>query len=359
MPVNDSTWLAAGPTILVNGRWLPASDAEPPTTTSHVALTDDDIAYAVLPAELLVGCTPANLAECLAAWKATLPQRQAGGRMIRYLWDLLRANTDQLGIDFRRRRSTAPVATNSTINVVGPRERMWVDPSAQLDANAVVDTTAGPVLIERECVVTAFSRIAGPCSIGAGTQLLAAKVGPGTTLGPCCHVAGEVEGSIVQGLLDQSLGSFLSHSYLGERITLGPGSRVRDARDDHRIITVTVAGRPVITGRRELGCFLGDGTEIGPGTWLDCGTSAGVGCHLARGLGSVPRFVPSFCGWGENGPWETDACHTIQAARKVLPRDEALNKESAALYRQLAQETSSERRIFLNEHAGNWLRRSA
>src|SRR5438477_61147 len=79
-----------------------------------------------------------------------------------------------------------------------PRE-LVIDPSARLDPMVVADCTRGPIVIDRDAVVTAFSRLEGPCYIGPGTHVLGAKIRAGTTIGPQCRVGGEVEASIMHG----------------------------------------------------------------------------------------------------------------------------------------------------------------
>src|SRR5690349_5499512 len=49
LPINDPAWLAAGPVILVNARWLPPPEPAPEPTTAHVGLIGDEVAYAVVP----------------------------------------------------------------------------------------------------------------------------------------------------------------------------------------------------------------------------------------------------------------------------------------------------------------------
>jgi hypothetical protein len=50
VPINDLAWLRAGPTILINGRWLPPSGPHPLTELScpSVALVHDEVAYAIV-----------------------------------------------------------------------------------------------------------------------------------------------------------------------------------------------------------------------------------------------------------------------------------------------------------------------
>src|SRR4051812_17639435 len=53
LSVNDPTWLGLGAAILVNARWLPPAGQAPEPTTAHVGLVGDEVAFAVLPPELL------------------------------------------------------------------------------------------------------------------------------------------------------------------------------------------------------------------------------------------------------------------------------------------------------------------
>src|SRR5205085_8278996 len=108
-----------------------------------------------------------------------------------------------------------------------------IDPTARLDPMVVVDTTGGPVVIDAEVVVHAFSRLEGPCYVGPGCQVLGAKVRAGTSLGPGCRVGGEVDASIILGRSNKYHDGFLGHSYVGEWVNLGAGTHTSDLRNDY------------------------------------------------------------------------------------------------------------------------------
>ena len=82
--------------------------------------------------------------------------------------------------------------------------------------------------------MTAFTRLEGPCGIGAHTHLLGAKVRSGTTIGPHCRIGGEVECSVVLGFSNKYHDGFLGHSYLGEWVNLAAGTTTGDLRNDYR-----------------------------------------------------------------------------------------------------------------------------
>ena len=172
--VNDLAWLRAEQTVLVNARWLPPPGAIDELAGPCVGLVGDEVAYAVVRADCLRYCSTNTMADCMEVWKQTLPLVNAGGRMVGYLWDLVAWNGEQITQDFEHDSARFGVgAPSRNVAVVGPSERLLIDPTARIDPMVVIDTTGGPVVIDREAVVTAFTRIEGPCYIGPGPQVFA------------------------------------------------------------------------------------------------------------------------------------------------------------------------------------------
>lgn len=364
VPVNDPAWLRAGPLILVNGRWLPPSIPwrQDEFSGTYVALVNDEIAYAVVEPEQL-SCSPNTLDDCLSTWKATLPQRPAGGRMIRYLWELVQHNGEQIVADWQT--AGAPIEVESAADrpglaIVGPREHVLIHPSARLDPMIVADTTHGPIVIDRDAVITAFTRLEGPCWIGPRTQVQGAKIRGGTSLGPNCRIGGEIECSIVQGHTNKYHDGFLGHAYVGEWVNLGAGTHNSDLRNDYGEITVTVNGRRVSTGLNKVGCFLGDHVKAGLGTLLNTGTNAGIFCNLLPGR-LLPRYIPSFASWWNEALADrSDLVEVLCTAAEVMRRRGVVfTKSHAALYRTLFEQTAAERRRAVRDAELRTLRRSA
>ncbi len=364
-PVNDLAWLRAEPAILVNARWLPPAGGLPHVSGPCVALAGDEVAYAVVGPDRLTYCSANTLEDCLETWKNTLPHCPAGGRLVGYLWDLVGHNAEQLCLDFAAgegRRGDGPAAAPSVPPaVVGPAGRLLVDPTARLDPLVVIDTTQGPVTIDREAVVTAFSRLEGPCYVGPRTHVLGARVRAGTTLGPDCRVGGEVEASIVQGLSNKYHDGFLGHSYVGEWVNLGAGTSNSDLRNDYGPVTVTVNGRPVATGQTKVGCFVGDHAKTGLGTLLNTGTSVGIFANLLPAGTLLPKYVPAFGTWWNGALADrADLPRLLQTAATVMRRRGcAFTEVHGALFRTLYDQTAAERRRAVREAEQRRLRRSA
>jgi UDP-N-acetylglucosamine diphosphorylase/glucosamine-1-phosphate N-acetyltransferase len=360
--VNDLAWLRAEPTVLVNARWLPPAGVAVDLAGPSVAVVGEEIAYAIVGADRLPYLSDNTIGECLDVWKQTLPHRDAGGTLIAHPWDLVHHNVDQLVQDFHQNIARYRTGWHPReVAVVGPPERLFLDPTVRVDPMVVIDTTRGPVMIDREAVVTAFTRIEGPAYIGPETHLLGAKIRAGTTLGPQCRIGGEVEASIVQGHSNKYHDGFLGHSYVGEWVNLAAGTQNSDLRNDYGQVSVVVGGEIVNTGQTKVGCFLGDHTKTGLGTLLNTGTSAGVFCNLLPSGGYLPRRIPSFCFWWKGALRENaDLSQQLATAETVLQRRGAVFTDvHARFFRSLFYASADERRAALREAEQRRLRRSA
>jgi UDP-N-acetylglucosamine diphosphorylase/glucosamine-1-phosphate N-acetyltransferase len=357
--VNDLGWLRAGPTVLVNGRWLPPANLAADVTEPHLGLVGDQVAYVVLNPDHLTGCSPNTLDDCLESWKATLPHRPTGGRLYRFLWEIVHHNGEQILQDWEADpHSPAPVP--APLAVVGPPELLRIDPTAHIDPMVVADVTRGPIVIDRDASIDAFTRLEGPCYLGPGTHVFGAKIRAGTTLGPQCRIGGEIEASIVQGHSNKYHDGFLGHAYVGAWVNLGAGTQASDLRNDYGPVTVTVDGRRVATGLTKVGCFLGDHTKTGLGVLLNTGTNTGVFCNLLPG-GLLPKYVPSFCScWNGSLADGADLARALETAAKVMERrGQPFTEAQAALYRTLFDQTAAERWRAQRESEIRRLRRSA
>jgi len=356
--VNSLPWMRSAPIVLVNARWLPPVEKLTELCDPCVAMIGDEIAYVVVGPDRMLYCSPDTLDDCLQLWQRILPHQQVGGQMVRHLWDLVDANGAQIERDFQQ---LPPAPVPESLHVVGPRNRIFVDPTARLDPLVVADTTSGPVVIDRQTVVGAFTRLEGPCYVGPGTQLLGAKIRAGTSLGPQCRIGGEIECSIVLGHSNKYHDGFLGHSYVGEWVNLGAGTNNSDLRNDYGSVTVTVDGQRISTGRTKIGCYLGDHTKSGLGTLLNTGTSAGAFCNLLPTAGYLPKSIPSFCSvWKGQLRDNSELESLFGTARKVMSRRGcALLRAHEDLYRAVHAQTASVREESLSVGEPLRLRRSA
>jgi len=361
LKLNCDRWLGDQVTVLVNSRWLPPSQRAAIEADSHVALVGEDVAYVKLSAEQLRFVTAANLADHVEHWKNTLPRREAGGSLIHHAWDLVEANGLQIIQDFAAMQPREPSAVVSHLALVGPRNQVWVHPSAHIDPMVVVDTSAGPVVIDRGARIDAFTRLEGPCYVGAGSHVFGAKIRKGVSIGPGCRVGGEVEASILHAHVNKYHEGFLGHSYVGAWVNLAAGTHTSDLRCDYGEVSMTVAGQHTPTGQRKVGSFIGDHSRTGLGVLLNTGSTIGAFAQVLPASGFAPRFIPSYTHWSGGTLIETPNLDEAFATAQIVM--ERRGKSFAAAHRDLFDkifsETAMERRIALRSWEQKHLRRSA
>lgn len=360
--VNDVAWLQSGDVLFVNGRWLPPAAAVEVPTTPCVATIDGEVAYAFVPRAALQALGADNLAELLRHWQGSLPTVAAPGRLVRYLWDLVEQNGQQILWDFAGMGVASRAGKSSAhLAVVGPPNLLWIDPTARVEPMVVVDTSQGPVVIDHHAVVTAFTRLEGPCYIGARSQVYGAKIRAGTSLGPNCRVGGEVEASILHGHSNKYHDGFLGHSYVGEWVNLGAGTQNSDLRNDYGEVSVPVNGRTVPTGQTKVGSFLGDHTKTGLGVLLNTGCNIGAFCNLLPSGRYAPKQVPAFASWWNGAMGELFSLDQLLATAQAAMKRRGVEMTEAhrTLYRHLYDDTAPDRRRLQRDAEPAARRRSA
>jgi UDP-N-acetylglucosamine diphosphorylase/glucosamine-1-phosphate N-acetyltransferase len=356
LSVNNPASLVAPGSVLVNGRWLPPPTRPGPLPAAGVGMADDQIAFVVLPAGVPPPDPRRPFEEWLAEVAGRLPAFEAGGRMIQAPWDLIEANGEALEEDYDRWRTQGHYLdgtfTRPGLTVLGSPARVLIDPSACIDAAVVIDVRKGPVLIDREVTVESFTRIEGPCWVGAGTQLFAARI-YGGSYGPQCRLGGELECSIVHGHTNKRHDGFLGHSYIGEWVNFGAGTQTSDLRNDYEKVRVKVAGQLRQTGLTKVGAFVGDHTRTSIGALLNTGSSVGPFCQLLASGSLLPREMPAFTEFKNGRLHErTDSRQLVATASRVLARRGHHWTEShTELFFRLYEETAPHRKQCLLEKA--------
>jgi bifunctional UDP-N-acetylglucosamine pyrophosphorylase/glucosamine-1-phosphate N-acetyltransferase len=148
-------------------------------------------------------------------------------------------------------------------------------------------TLKGAVSVGRGTIVRNGAYIVGPVLIGEGCD-----IGPNcfirahTSIGDRVHIgnAVEVKNSIVMGGTRIGHLSYVGDSVIGERCNFGAGTKVANLRLDEKAIPVVVNGKRVDSGRRKLGCIMGDDVHTGIGSLINVGTSIGAGAAIGPGV---------------------------------------------------------------------------
>jgi len=358
-PVNDETWLREAPTLWMNARWLPPTAVGLDASLPHLGVIGDHVAYALLP----IHSTPDGdeIGGWLESWKHRLPVRNVGGEMIEYLWDVVDRNGRALREDaiwFRLQRG--PRSIPNQVAVSGPPEDLIIAPDAVVEPFVFVDTTGGPVMIDKGAIVHSFSRLEGPCYVGRDSWIVGAKLRAGSSIGPCSRMGGEIEASIVQGYSNKYHEGFLGHSYIGEWVNLAAATQTSDLRNDYDVVRVNINGQRVNTGRPKIGSYIGDHTKTGLGALLNTGSNIGAFVNVLPSGTYSPQVIPSFTQLQHGHlveQWDLRKLFNI-ASRVLQRRGKKLTDAHKDFYYTLFDGTAERRRKIFRDAEVRRLRRS-
>jgi UDP-N-acetylglucosamine diphosphorylase/glucosamine-1-phosphate N-acetyltransferase len=350
--VNDLPWLQRGPTLLLNSRWVCDAAELAAIRPDETGVVDGEVAFVTVdPAEVPlaeVGDTTGGDAEPFVSRVARLrsSRRLAGGKLARHPWDTVEWNGRQLAKDFladqlARTAPDGPALSHRDrpdIAILGDRDQVFIEQDAEIEPYVVLDVRRGPVTIGSRAVVQAFSRIEGPCFIGADSQLFRANIRGGTTIGPVCRVGGEVEASILHAHVNKYHDGFLGHSYICPWVNLGAQTANSDLKNDYTPVRLPSDGGGVDTGLVKVGCFVGDHTKTGLGSLINTGSVIGAMCMILPAGGLLPRSIPSFA-----AVW-----HGAIADR--FPLDRSIAAAKAAMERRNVDLTPAMERLLRHVH---------
>lgn len=347
--INDALWLSEAPTLLVNGRWLPSNeDLKQLASASYetVGMQGDCVAYLLLDPEESVLLTIEAWDDAINQIAATRKPVAVQGTELRYPWDLVNQNRQQLLEDFASASDTfASDGDARSLTIVGSPDLVRIAESAEIDPFVVFDTRQGPIVVEAEAQIQAFTRIEGPAYIGRGTRLFRANFKAGTSAGPFCRLGGEIEESIIHGYANKYHDGFLGHSYICPWVNLGAQTSNSDLKNDYSNVKVPISGYPVDTGAVKVGCFIGDHTKTGLNSLFNTGTSVGVMSMVLPTGELLPKHIPSFSRfWLGRIDGQIDLDGMLQLAETSMQRrGMSLTTAQQKLLKQLLDESTDER----------------
>jgi UDP-N-acetylglucosamine diphosphorylase/glucosamine-1-phosphate N-acetyltransferase len=212
-----------------------------------------------------------------------------------YIWDIMLTAPEEIITDFEAAgRDGVEGQVHESVVIYGPPHHVYVGKGTRIHPFVCIDTRGGPVTIEADCEVQPFTRIEGPCYVGAGSILLGAKLREGCSIGPMCRVGGEVEEAIIHGHSNKYHDGFLGHAYVGEWVNLGALTSNSDLKNDYGSVSVILAGKTIDTGSKKVGAFIGDHVKTSVGTLLNTGTIVGTAAVLVADGAPLPKYIPPF-----------------------------------------------------------------
>lgn len=246
------------------------------------------------------------------------------GWWLDHVWDLVALLPAMLAADAAALLPPQPDAGG--IQVLGAHA-VHVAPDATVEPYVVADTSAGAIVIERGAHVAAFTRLVGPCVIGAGSSVMGGRLAC-VSIGPAVKVSGEMSVTIMLGHANKGHDGFVGHSVIGRWTNLGAGTITSNLKNSYGEVTLWTPRGVLRTGQQFLGSLIGDHAKTGIGTRLSTGSVIGAAANVF-GTRMPPKIVLPFA-WGDGEPWETFALDRflvvaarVMGRRGVVPSVEA------------------------------------
>lgn len=252
---------------------------------------------------------------------STLPVTTVDIRVIRYPWDAIKMNGDEIKKDFDV--AALPVALqqgsepsdDEHVHILNP-DHVRRGRGVRFGPGVVLDASDGPIMIGQDVTLEPYAVVTGPASIGDGSLVRShAKIHGETTIGPVCKIGGEVEASIIHGFSNKQHDGFLGHAYVGEWVNLGAATNNSDLKNTYSSVRVSNGTRTIDTGMQFLGLIMGDHSKTAIGTMFTTGAVIGA-CSNVFGAVRPPKFIPSFS-WGcgkESSVYDIEKLITVAEA---------------------------------------------
>ncbi|MCX8081939.1 MAG: putative sugar nucleotidyl transferase [bacterium] len=300
LPVNNTSFLQDD-ILFVNGRWLPSSEDKIVISEEKIVKSKDNIIYGLLKKETIHKFWNGDITKFFHDIKSSVKVEEKQTRCINYPWDLIIYNPGMLKEDFKRygKQGIEGIFHKEAV-IVGDEKAVYIAEGAKIHPFVVLDTTHGPIYIDKGAEIFPSARIEGPCYIGKETQIMpGANIREGNSFGEVCRIGGEVEESIFYSYSNKYHDGFIGHSYIGEFVNLGALTTNSDLKNDYSNVCVYLNGKPFDTCSLKVGSFIGDHTKTSIGTLFNTGTIAGLMCNITAG-GILPKYFPSFTWYVNN-----------------------------------------------------------
>src|SRR5205085_12546343 len=116
---------------------------------------------------------------------------------------------------------------------------VFVAEDVTLGEHLVVAARSGPVLVDHDATIGAFSYLRGPVYIGPKAKVNEhASLKDCVSLGHNTKVGGEVEASIIEPYSNKQHYGFLGHSYVGSWGNVGAGTSNSDLKNTYGPVTM-------------------------------------------------------------------------------------------------------------------------
>ena len=284
--------------VFINGRTLLNSETVLHKLGKNQSFTINDkvVAARLSGAELAMVMETVQNGITIELDETAIEKQEIDGVLVEYIWDLIQANSDQIRSDFAFATQERGSSVNDNGTVIH-NQNVFIDKTAKIMPQVVVDGSNGPVFIDRDVVIQPHVYIQGPVYIGPSVLIKAgAQIYSGSSIAEGCKIGGEVNNSIILPWSNKAHGGYLGSSYVGSWVNIGAGTNNSNLKNNYSVVKVTVNGEVIDTGLQFMGLIMGDHSKCGINTTFNTGTNVGINCNL-YGSAMHDKHISSFT-WG-------------------------------------------------------------
>jgi len=284
--------------VFINGRTLLNSKTVLHKLGKNQSFTINDkvVAARLSGAELVMVIETVQNGMTIDLDETAIEKQEIDGVLVEYIWDLIQANSDQIRSDFAFATQERGSSVNDNGTVIH-NQNVFIDKTAKIMPQVVVDGSNGPVFIDRDVLIQPHVYIQGPVYIGPSVLIKAgAQIYSGSSIAEGCKIGGEVNNSIILPWSNKAHGGYLGSSYVGSWVNIGAGTNNSDLKNNYSVVKVTVNGEVIDTGLQFMGLIMGDHSKCGINTTFNTGTNVGINCNL-YGSAMHDKHISSFT-WG-------------------------------------------------------------
>ncbi len=157
------------------------------------------------------------------------------------------------------------IAQNGKVHAIETDDCEFITyPWDLLRVNEHILKESGPA-IDKTAKISDKAVIEGPVVIGRGAELKNCIVRSHSVIGNGAVIGNfvEIKNSIIMENTKIPHLSYIGDSVIGRNCNFGAGTKIANLRFDDGNVKVKVKGRKVDSGRRKLGCFMGDDVKTG------------------------------------------------------------------------------------------------
>ncbi|OHB89150.1 MAG: hypothetical protein A3D13_08625 [Planctomycetes bacterium RIFCSPHIGHO2_02_FULL_40_12] len=334
--------------LFINGRLLMSA----PISVSgreEIGIQDNTIVYARLLRKNWLPITPENFLDqnFITELKRKFNIKKVNARLVKYPWDLIDSNKEQITSDFTSYIKNGLIQRNKYegVHLINDSQ-IFTGKNTIIKPGCVLDAENGPIFIGNNVKISPNSVIEGPAFIGDNAVIQPiSRIREGSNVGRVCKIGGEIMNTIIQDYSNKQHDGFLGDSYIGSWVNLGAGTVNSNLTNTYGTVKVQMFDKIIDTGQTFLGMIMGDHTKTAINTRFMTGSIIGFACNILM-TRTPPKFIPSFSWYSDNVTRTYDIKRELQIAKRMMARrNKKMTRNEEKVFKTIFALTETERKL--------------